>query len=723
MIKRKLKCDFDWQQWKSTEKDTQLFDLHLASRILFDMFLINEFEHAVLKLKSEDCVWGPVHSSIGQESVAAAAISALRKSDKITGSHRAHHEFLCKTVHSILSPDWSPLKDSLPDVLEKLVLRTLAEIMGLEPGFCRGRGGSMHLRYYEAGILGTNAIVGGGIPIATGAAYSEKFHKTENVVVCFFGDGAINQGSFHEACNMAGLWKLPIIYFVENNLYAVGTHVKESTAVKDLAIRACSYDMEGRIVDGHDVIALYHSVKDVADRIRHGERPCIIEAKCYRKYHHAGDKPGSAYGYREKKEEEAWMGKDALVRFPQVLLENSFLTSRDIEIMREMSRELVSKAVNFCTQERTPRVIRSELWPSPDTACMGLYSDRSELDGLRYSKKEDFKDFQKISYSRAIAAVTGRWLEKDDKVIVFGEEVAKLGGGAYGATKDLYKKFPSRVVNTPISETGFIGLACGAALSGMRPIVEIMFPDFSLVAADQLFNQIGKLRYMYGGFVDLPIVVRTRIAIGCGYGAQHSMDPVGLFALFPGWRIVAPSNPFDYIGLFNTAMLLNDPVLFMEHNTLYRKKFMIPQNSLDYFIELGKANLVSLGKDVTVLAYSSMIGRLVAINKEFNKSGITADIIDLRSLDMPNIDYDCIGKSLEKTGAVVIVEEAPASMAIGPRIAGEIVRRFFDLLDDPPECITSMDVPNPVSRILEEEVLIKDHEILRKIEAVVQRKR
>ncbi len=722
MNKQPLTIDVDWQQWYSDEGDLTTMSPLLAARIAFTTLLINEFEHTVLHLKNEECIWGPVHSSIGQEALAAATMAALLKEDKITGSHRAHHQFLSKALYFVLSDTWNPLQEDFPEEAYHVVRRTLAEIMGLAPGYCGGRGGSMHLRYAEAGILGTNAIVGGGIPIATGAAYAEKYMQSGNIVVCFFGDGAVNQGSFHEACNLAGLWNLPIIYFIENNLYAVGTHTDNACAVKDLSLRASSYNMDGRIVEGYDVIAVYETVKEVADGIRQGSRPCIIEAKCYRRYHHAGDRPGSAYGYRNKAEEAEWLKRDAVTTFPVALVDAAILSKEDIRRIRNMVKTIITRAVEACTIPGTPRVVREELWPKPEMAGFGMRSDGREFEGITYSEAENFSEFRETTYSNAIAEVTGRWMERDNHVVEFGEEVANFGGGAYGATKGLPAEYPRQVISTPISEAGFVGLGCGAAMSGMRSIVEIMFPDFSLVAADQLFNQIGKARHMYGGTTDLSLVVRTRIAIGCGYGGQHSMDPVALFALFPGWRIVAPSNAFDYIGLFNTAMQSLDPVVILEHHSLYPKTFAIPAHTLDYFIPFGKAKILTQGNDVTILGYGAMTERLRHLHNDLSAEGISAEIIDLRSLDLPSIDYKTIGASVKKTGAVTIVEETPKSQSIGDKIAAVITERFFDYLDAPPGCITSMDVPNPVSRRLEETVLLNNQEIFQTIVAMGQRK-
>ena len=721
MEKKELKNKFICR-WTSGGGDLKKMDRVLLSRILFEIFLINEFELRLLALKKDDCVWGPVHTSIGQEACAAATIAALDKGDKIAGTHRAHHQFLSKALSHVLPEDWSPLCDSLPVEGKDVIRRTMAEIMGLAPGYCGGRGGSMHLRYIEAGILGTNAIVGGGIPIATGAAYAEKYNKTGKLVVCFLGDGAINQGVFHEACNLAGLWKLPIIFFVENNLYAVGTHVSKSCAVKDLAVRAVSYDMDGYVVDGGDVAGVYAAVRHAADKIRGGGRPCVIEAKCYRHYHHAGDQPGSAFGYRDKSEEKKWMDMDVVANFPGQLTDAGLLSDAEIGGLKEKAKAGVTEAAGLLTLKTVPQTVRPELWPDPAGADSGIRSGGTELEGLAYSEQECFTDFRQITYANAIAEITGRWMKKSDKVIEFGEEIANFGGGAYGATKGLPEKFPAQVVNTPISEAGFVGLACGLAMVGMRPIVEIMFPDFALVAADQLFNQIGKARYMYGGKTDLPLVVRTRVAVGCGYGGQHSMDPAGLYALFPGWRIVAPSNAFDYIGLFNTAMTSNDPVLIIEHHALYGRNFPVPDSHTDYYVPFGKAKVLSRGTDITVLCYGHMANRILSMNNAFAEKGISAEIIDLRSLDLPSIDYDLIGQSLEKTGTVAVVEEAPSSQTLGPRLSAQITERFFDYLDSPPGCIGSKDVPNPVSRKLEEAVIISDAQILEFTSAIAKRR-
>ena len=313
--------------------------------------------------------------------------------------------------------------------------------------------------------------------------------------------------------------------------------------------------------------------------------------------------------------------------------------------------------------------------------------------------KKYFQEQKK--FVEAIARAQGRNLEKDDRVFIIGEDVANFAGGVFSATNGLAKQFPERVLNTPISEAGFAGLGGGAAMAGVKPIVEFMYPDFALLAADQLFNQIGKLRHMYGNTTEMPIVFRARVGTCCGYGGQHSIDPVAIFSLFSGWRVVAPSNSFDYIGLFNSAMVSKDPVLVSEHNMLYNQTFDVPKDNLDYFIPLDKAKVVMEGTKATVLCYSSTVSLTTEAAEQLLQDGIDVDVIDLRTLSPRDIDYQTIGQSLTKTGILVTVEQASESLCLGPAISAECNKRFFDYFDAPALNVTALDIPNPVSKVLE----------------------
>jgi len=696
--------DFDWKKLKITNEDWEKQDKFTLLVMLQQLYIIRAFEIMVLELKNENLIHGPVHSSVGQEAVAVGAMSAIRRTDYIGGTHRAHHQFLAKALAYYTPAGYNPLVDKITPEMQRSINTLLAEIMGLAPGCCGGRGGSMHLCNLRIGVLGTSAIVAGGIPVATGVAWTQRYKQQDGIVVSFFGDGAANQGTFHEALNLAGLWKIPIIYLLENNFYAVATHLKESVPIKELSLRAVSYGMKGRIADGMDPLAVKIAVEEAAQNLREGSVPYLIETMTYRFFHHAGDIPGSSFGYRDKSEEDRWKKRDPVEIFPRQMCKFGFLTEEENLYLKEVANDAVRRAANYCTEKNGKsgkRCIKESLWPKPESLTKGLHSDGSEFNEIKFIEAEDLKLDKKVKYVEAIAAAIGHWMEKDPNVFVIGEEVGHFGGGAYQATRGLPQRYPNRLLDTPISEAGFSGFACGAAMCGLKPVVEIMFPDFTLVAADQIFNQIGKLRYIYGGNIDMPLVIRTRIAIGCGYGGQHSMDPVALFALFPGWRIVAPTTPFDYIGLFNTAMQSKDPVLVVEHQELYNETGLIPSNNYEYYIKIGKAKKITEGDDITVLSYLSTVALAKQAAKELSAEGIGAEVIDLRTLDFANIDYEIIGDSLCKTNSLLIVEQAPRSNSIGATIAHECECRFFDYLDTPVARLTSPDIPKPVSRILE----------------------
>ena len=666
------------------------------------MRLIRRFEEIVLDLKEADLVHGPAHTSVGQEAVAAGVALALRPGDWIGSTHRAHGHFLAKAMVYYAPHGYDPSRDDATPPMQRAVTRTLAEIMGLQQGWCGGRGGSMHLYDGESGNLGSNAIVGGGIPLATGAAWAERLRGHDTVVVSFFGDGAINQGCFHEVSNMAALWGVPVLYLVENNLYAVGTSATESSAIADLALRTLGNGISSWIIDGMDPVATYLAVGQSAERMRATPAPFLVEAKTYRHYHHAGRQRGSAYGYRSREEEERWRELDPLLTFPERLLAAGLLTPAEQQRVDATADRLVDEALAACTAiQDGQRFIPAPYWPAPETISRDLRSQDTTLDAVRYASPDDAAATREARLVDAIAGVTLRSMVRDERVVLLGEEVANLGGGAYGATRGIAEVYPWRLINTPISEAGFVGMAGGLALAGMRPIVEIMFPDFALMASDQLFNQIGKLRHMYGGRASFPLVVRTRVATGYGYGGQHSMEPAGYFGLFSGWRVVAPSTPFDYVGLFNTALALPDPVLIIEHGLMYADQGRIPNDDLDYLLPYGQAATIREGDDVSVA--TSLLGRRLALQAaaELATEGISVEVIDLRTLDYLGMDYAALGASVAKTGVLLTVESAPRSMALAARIADEVQARFLDHLDAPVAHVTALDVPPPVSRALE----------------------
>ncbi len=700
-----------WQEVRTTPADWRAADEWLLLRTLHHMALIRAFEETVLELTVAGLVHGPAHSSIGQEGGAVGAMAGLTEIDQINGSHRAHHQFLAKALNHVVPADHDPRFKDLPRPALELLRRTLAEIMGLAQGFCKGRGGSMHLRWAEAGILGTNAIVGGGVPHAAGVAWAQRRAGSRGVVVTFFGDGAINIGAVLETMNLAAAWDLPLCFFIENNQYAVATTVAEATRETRLSARGLAFGIPAFKVDGMDPLAVKLAMDRALMIMRAGRGPAVIEADVYRYFHQSGALPGSAFGYRTKEEEAAWRARDPIDRVAAAIEQRGSLDEQQLEKIKTECREAMNWAVSELTEPHGgKRRILPSLWPSPTFRDVGIRGDLGELAAARYEELETFRGkVQPAKFIDMVAEVMRRRMETDDRIFVLGEDIHRLRGGTNGATRGLKERFPDRILGTPISEESFAGFAGGVAMDGrFRPVVEFMYADFVWVAADQVFNQIAKIRHMFGGDVPVPLVLRTKVAMGTGYGSQHSIDPVGLFSLSPGWRIVAPSTPFDYVGLMNSALRCEDPVLVIEHVDLYQATGPAPVEDLDYHIPLGKAKVVRPGTACTVLSYLTMVGKAVAVAEEL---GVDAEVIDLRSLDRAGLDWQTIGASIGKTHNVLIVEQGPLGTSYGTLLGDEIQRRFFDDLDQPVQRVTGGEAAPSVSKALEAATLAGAEEI------------
>ena len=710
--REKLQAEAPWTALRSTPADWKAADPALLGSMLTQLHLIRAFEESVLELAGEGLVHGPAHSSIGQEGGAVGSVIGLRASDQVNGSHRGHHQFLAKAL-SYLAPTLDPVADFAAPV-EGMLHRSLAEILGLEPGFGHGRGGSMHLRWIEAGALGTNAIVGGGVPLAAGAAMAHKLAGTGDLSVTYFGDGAINIGSTLETMNLAAAWALPLLFVVENNLYAVATHVDEASRETRLSGRGPGFGIPSWRVDGMDPLAVHLAMQEAAALARAGKGPALIELEVYRYFHQNGPLPGSAFGYRPKEEEASWRARDPLARVAAEMTALGLIDGAAVTDLRERAVALMKDiAGRLLEPEGNRRRIRPELWPDTAFVDVGL---RGELPALPSNGAPTGERVER-KFVDAIADVLHRRMETDASIVIMGEDIHRLKGGTNGATRGLAAAFPDRVLGTPISENAFTGLAGGLAMDGRyRPIVEFMYPDFMWVAADQVFNQIGKARHMFGGTTDVPLVLRSKIAMGTGYGSQHSLDPAGVFATSPGWRIVAPSTAQDYIGLMNAALKGSDPVLVIEHVDLYQMNGMIPADDLDYTIPLGTARVVREGRDLTILTYSAMVHRSV---EAVEALGVDAEIVDLRTLDRASLDWETIGESVRKTHNVLIVEQGARGTSYGAMLADELHRRLFDWLDQPIQRVHGREASPTISKVLERAAFAGREEVMAGIARVM----
>jgi 2-oxoisovalerate dehydrogenase E1 component len=699
-----------WRSLRTTKRDWDKADPALLGSLLTQLHLIRAFEEEVLVLAGEGLVHGPAHSSIGQEGGAVGSILPLRATDQVSGSHRGHHQFLAKAL-SYVSPQGYDPRGVVEGEAQAVLTKTLAEILGLSPGYCKGRGGSMHLRWDAAGALGTNAIVGGGVPPGAGAALAHKLAGTGDVMVVYFGDGAVNIGAVLETMNIAAAWSLPICFFIENNLYAVATTVAESTREARLSGRALGFGIPAWRVDGMDPLAVHLAMGEALDHMRAGKGPTVIEAEVYRYFHQNGPLPGSAFGYRTKEEEADWRTRDPLDRVAREMIARKLITQKDVDGLRARAVAAMQAASAGLTQtDGNNRIIVPSLWPDPGFRDVGIRGDLSELSGRRTAEEHSYKgSLVERKFVDAVADVMHRRMEQDPSVYLMGEDIHRLKGGTNGATRGLADAFPGRVLGTPIAEQAFLGLAGGLAADGRyKPVVEFMYPDFMWVAADQVFNQIGKARHMFGGETEVPLVLRTKVAMGTGYGSQHSMDPAGIFATSPGWRIVAPATPFDYIGLMNAALACRDPVLVIEHVDLYQSMGRIPDGDLDYVIPLGKALVRREGRRATVLTYLSMVPKCLAV---IERLGLDVELIDLRSLDRASLDWQTVGASIEKTNSVLIVEQGARGTSYGGWLADEVQRRYFDWLDQPVERLMGGEASPSVSKVLERAAIAGEEEI------------
>lgn len=703
-----------WKQVSSTAQDWDAVDGDVLRTMLSRLVWIRRFEEQVLELAGQGLIHGPAHSSVGQEGGAVGSILPLTSADQVNGSHRGHHQFLAKAFGHVAEPASGSLL-KLTDSVRTVLSRTLAEICGLAEGYCRGRGGSMHLQWREAGAMGTNAIVGGGVPQAAGFAWSNRAAGTDAVSVTYFGDGAVNIGSVLETMNLAAAWKLPVCFFIENNQYAVSTAVGEATAEARLSARGLAFNIASWRVDGMDTLAVHQAMTEAVAHMRAGNGPTIVEADLYRFFHQNGAYPGSAFGYRDKAEEQSWRDRDPVEAMKKQVLRRGLATESEIAQAEKDVTELLAEISDAFLEpvaggKPTERRIRDDKWPSPDFVDVGVRGDLSEMEGARYEEEATYSGrTAETKFIKAVSGVMGRRMQNDERVVVMGEDVHRLKGGTNGATKDAQQVAPDRVLGTPISENAFLGLGGGIALDGRyRPVVELMYADFMWVAADQLFNQVAKARHMFGGDEAVPFVLRQKIATGTGYGSQHSMDPAGILTTAPGLRVVAPSTPFDYIGLMNTALRCADPVVVIEHVELYTSSGQVPVEDQDYCIEVGKAAVRRTGDDVTVVSYLGMVRRVL---DALDESTVSADVIDLRWLDRASLDWATIEESVMKTNNVLIVEQGAVGTSYGAWLADEIQRRLFDHLDSPVARVHGGEASPSISKVLERAAIAGTEEI------------
>jgi 2-oxoisovalerate dehydrogenase E1 component len=616
-------------------------------------------------------VRGPLHLSTGQEAVAAGVCENLMRSDYLTSTHRGHGHTLAKGA------DTSAM---------------MCELFGRASGTNKGKGGSMHIADVEHGNLGATGIVAGNIPVAVGAALAQKLMGTDRVVLCFFGDGAANTGNFHESLNMASIWSLPVIFVVENNLYGMSVPFGAVSKLPDIADRGCAYGIPGEAVDGMDVLAVRGTVVRAVERARRGEGPSLIEAKTYRWFGHSHSDPRA---YRTREEEGEWKKRDPITVLRDNLFSAHLLTETEFEAMETAVDRKLASAMAFADASPEPDAgeLETDVFAPGKFTPADYETDRRLRTAIRAGKVQ-----REISYAQALVEAAREEMLRDPNVFIMGEDVG-LYGGAYGATRGLFKEFGGwRVLDTPISEATIGGAAVGAAMAGLRPVAEIMYVDFTPLAMDQVANQGAKNRYMFGGKTTVPMVIRTEGGAGRAIAAHHSQSLESLWTHFPGIYVVMPSTPYDAKGLLKSAIRDDNPVMFIEHKMLYKEKGPVPEE--EYYIPFGVADIKRPGKDVTLVTYSRMVYHSLAAAEELAKEGIEVEVIDLRTLKP--LDIDTVVESVKKTGRLVGVTEAYENTSFLNEVITQVNEKAFDYLDVPMIRVAAANVPVPRAEVLED---------------------
>jgi pyruvate/2-oxoglutarate/acetoin dehydrogenase E1 component/TPP-dependent pyruvate/acetoin dehydrogenase alpha subunit len=661
---------------------------------------IRALENNIANLLNKAVLKGASHLYAGQEAVAVGAVAALRDDDLITSTHRghghahAHGDKVAKT----------------PETKQNHYNKMMAEVLGKSGGYCKGKGGSMHIADVEHGNLGATGIVGGNIPVAVGAALAQKLQGTDRVVLCFFGDGASNTGNFHESLNMASLWDLPVVFVCENNLYAMSVPWVKASKLPDIASRACAYGIPGEVVDGMDVLAVRGAVAKAIERARRGEGPSLIEAKTYRWFGHSHSDPRA---YRTREEEAEWKMHDPIMVMRNNLQAVKMLSDEEFEAMQSAVDAKLEQAMSYseASSEPTPEDVETDVYAPSKFTDADVQAERQ----LRERIRAEAGSMRQISYAQALQEAMREEMQQNPNVFIMGEDVG-LYGGAYGATRDLYKDFGDwRVLDTPISEASIGGVAVGAAMAGMRPVAEIMYVDFTPLAMDQIANQGAKNRYMFGGKTAVPMVLRTEGGAGRAIAAHHSQSLESLWTHFPGIYVVMPATPYDAKGLLKAAIRDDNPVMFIEHKMLYKEKGPVPEG--EYIIPFGVADIKRPGKDITLVTYSRMVLRSLEAAEKLSQEGIDVEVIDLRCLKP--LDIDAIVTSVKKTGHLVGVTEAYENTSFINEVMAQVNELAFDWLDAPMARVAASNVPVPRAEILEDQAIPNVNRIMAACRKVV----
>lgn len=649
--------------------------------LLRHMVRVRAFEDKCAEAYTHEKIRGFLHLYDGEEAIAAGVIPLLEARDRIVATYREHGHALVRGVP---------------------MTAIMAEMHGKAAGCSRGRGGSMHLFDCTANFYGGNAIVGGGIPLAVGLALGGKVAKDGSVAVCFFGEGAAAEGEFHESLNLAALWELPVLFVCENNLYAMGTALERSESETDIRRKAECYRIASEAVDGMDVVAIEGAARRALAEIRRTGKPYFLECRTYRFRAHS---MFDAQLYRSKAEVETWKAKDPIRRFGDWAISANLIHPEDLATIQREVDEEVAAAAAFA--EAAP------LEPLEDLQKFVTAPERPSTPPAQPVAGPA----QETTYREAVRQAIRDAILRDDRVFLMGEDVGRYGG-CYAVSKGLLDEFgPERIRDTPLSEAGFTGAGLGAAMAGLRPIVELMTINFSLLALDQILNNAATIRHMSGNQFGCPLVIRMATGAGRQLAAQHSHSLEGWYAHIPGLRILVPATLEDARGMLWTALQDPDPVLIFEHVMLYNRTGRLADDAGP--VDIDRAAVRRAGKDVSLITYGGSLWKTLEAAEALAKDGIEAEVLDLRVLRP--LDEAAILASVTKTRRAVIVDEGWRSGSLAAEIGMRIVEKAFYELDAPLARVCSEEVPIPYARHLEEAALPQPGKIVSAAKSVCGR--
>lgn len=604
-------------------------------------------------------------SGIGQEAIAAGVTKALHDDEYILPLHRNLGVFTSRNI---------PLE------------RLFMQWQGKEGGFSKGRERSFHFGTRAYHIVGMISHLGPQLCVANGIALSHKLKHEKKVTAAFTGEGGTSEGDFHEALNVASVWKLPVIFIIENNGYGLSTPVNEQYNCKNLVDRAAGYGMKAAQIDGNNILEVYSTITGIANEIRENPEPWLIECMTFRM---RGHEEASGVKYVPKEYFEEWGKKDPVKNYEQFLFDEGILSEQTRAGIQAAIDEQIEKGLKIAFA--APPVT-----PDTEKELADVYQPHHQIViQPADAKKSEKRLVDAISDGLRLA------MRKYPHLVLMGQDIAEYGG-VFKVTENFVQEFGrERVRNTPLCESAILGAGLGLSVGGMKVVIEMQFADFVSSGFTQVVNNLAKVHYRWGQHAD--VVVRMPTGAGVGAGPFHSQSNEAWFFHTPGLKVVYPSSPYDVKGLLLASIEDPNPVMFFEHKFLYRSvSEEIPDDY--YTVEIGKANLLNNGDDVSIITYGLGVHWAKEALKEH--PDISADLLDLRTL-LP-LDYQAIERTVRKTGRVIILHEDTLTGGIGAEIAAWIGEHCFQFLDAPVVRSASLDTPVPFASSLEWNFLPKD---------------